>query len=125
MARRRAPSPFAYPAFLAPWQTLAGDSAGVVAMRLTLMPWLWAFDPAGARREGRTMVDEKLAALTETQLALWTAPWRFWLDMAAGGPLRTPADAVSAALRSGNRRVAAPARRRVGANRRRLSGGVR
>ena len=121
MARRSSVA-LSYPALLAPWQTLASDSSGVIALRLTLMPWLWMFDPAAARRESNTMVDEKKAAFAETQLALWSAPWRFWFDMASGGPLRTPTSMIADAMLQGTRRLAAPSQRRVGANRRRLAG---
>ena len=104
----------------APWNALSDDAGAVVAMRLTLLPWLWAFDPARAERETRQMIDEKGDAWQETQLAMWQAPWRFWLDIATAGPFGLTQRGFDAATRRASARLAQPAHRRVRANRKRL-----
>ena len=64
-------------AWMAPWTALSSDAGSVIALRLSLMPWLWVSDSRGAERELQRMIDEKGDALLETQLALFQAPWRF------------------------------------------------
>jgi hypothetical protein len=71
-------------------------------------------------REARLMVQEKVDAAVEGALAAQKA-WGAFLIKAAFGGVRTPND-VSAGLTAIAEAAAAPARRRVRANARRLTG---
>ena len=77
--------------------------------------------PGGEKaREAHLMVQEKLDAAVEGALAAQAA-WGAFLVKAAFGGVRTPQD-FSAALASIAQAAAAPARRKVRANARRLTG---
>jgi hypothetical protein len=71
-------------------------------------------------REARRMVQEKVDAAVEGALAAQVAWGAFFIKAAFGG-VRTPGD-VSAGLASIAEAAAAPARRKVRANARRLTG---
>jgi|GEM_PF-3166276 len=80
--------------------------------------------PAGRQsakaREARLMVEEKVEAAIEGAFAAQAAWGAFFIKAAFGG-VRTPAD-VSAGLAAVVQAAAAPARRKVRANARRLTG---
>lgn len=65
------------------------------------------------------MVNEKKAALAETQTALMMAPLHFWTTMLTSWPLR-PDQALSKAVTEANRALISPSRTRVSGNLRRL-----
>jgi hypothetical protein len=71
-------------------------------------------------REARLMVQEKVEAAVEGAFAAQAA-WEAFFIKAAFGGVRTPGD-VSAGLASIAKAAAAPARRKVRANARRLTG---
>jgi hypothetical protein len=71
-------------------------------------------------REARLMVQEKVDAVVEGALAAQAA-WGAFLIKAASGAMRTPQD-VSVGLAGIAQAAAAPARRKVRANARRLTG---
>jgi len=110
-----------------PWSALAQDAASVIALRLWRVSWLWWTDPRAAERETRLMVSEKEAAAGETLQALALAPYRFWMDLAQAQMRLWPGTVsereMNRALGQAQTRLAAPASRRVKANRRRLGGG--
>jgi hypothetical protein len=76
--------------------------------------------PADKAREARLMIQEKLDAAVEGAIAAQAA-WGTFLVKAAFGGVRTPDD-LSAGLAGVAEAAAKPARRRVRANARRLSG---
>lgn len=76
--------------------------------------------PAKKAREARRMVEEKVDAAVEGAIAAQAA-WGAFLVKAAFGGVRTPAD-VSAGLADIAEAAAKPARRKVRANARRLTG---
>lgn len=118
---RRTSCDLCYPTLLAPWQSLANDSVGVIALRLARMPWLWLLDPREAERELNRMVSEKQAAAGETWLALWATPWHFWSDVTGAGAVGTPMAILERALHRAGERLLSPSSGRVGANHRRLA----
>ena len=77
--------------------------------------------PSEKAREARLMVQEKVDAAIEGALAAQKAWGAFFIKAAFGG-VRTPND-VSAGLTSIAEAAATPARRKVRANARRLTGG--
>jgi hypothetical protein len=76
--------------------------------------------PSEKAQEARLMVQEKVDAAVEGALAAQKA-WGAFVLRAASGDLRTPND-VSAGLAAIAEAAAAPARRKVRANARRLTG---
>jgi hypothetical protein len=76
--------------------------------------------PSEKAREARLMVQEKVDAAVEGALAAQKA-WGAFVIRAAFGGVRTPND-VSAGLAAVAEAAAAPARRKVRANARRLTG---
>lgn len=92
----------------------------VVGWRLTSL-WLGAVQPTALRRRERDrMATEKAAAawtgILSAQMALATAPWAFWLDLAGGvSPNRAASRALTAvpaaSMRSAERTLSANARR--------------
>jgi hypothetical protein len=100
--------------------TQAGvDAALTIAARTQSL-----FSPGGVEtdkaREARLMVQEKVDAAVEGAFAAQAA-WGAFLIRAAFGGVRTPQD-VSAGLASVAQAAAGPARRKVRANARRLTG---
>ena len=97
----------------------SADAALTIAARTQNL-----FAPGGERsakaRETRLMVQEKVDAAIEGAFAAQAAWGAFFIKAAFGG-LRTPHD-VSAGLVSIAQAATAPARRRVRANARRLTG---
>jgi hypothetical protein len=96
-----------------------GDAALTISARTQNM-----LAPAGRQsdkaREARLMVQEKVDAAIEGAFAAQRAWGAFFIKAAFGG-VRTPAD-VSAGLAAIAEAAAAPARRKVRANARRLTG---
>jgi hypothetical protein len=76
--------------------------------------------PAGKAREARLMVQEKVDAAVEGALAAQAA-WGTFLVKAASGRVRTPQD-LSIDLAGIAEAASAPARKKVRANARRLTG---
>ena len=97
----------------------SADAALTIAARTQnmLAPVGWQSDKA---REARLMVQEKVDAAIEGAFAAQAA-WGAFVIKAAFGGVRTPDD-VSAGFASIAEAAAAPARRKVRANARRLTG---
>ena len=95
------------------------DAAPTIAARTQGLLAPGAYAPEKAR-EARLMVQEKVEAAVEGAFAAQAAWGAFFVKAAFGG-VRTPHD-VSAGLTAIAEAAAAPARRRVRANARRLTG---
>jgi len=95
------------------------DAAVTIAARTQRM-WSPAGKPTDKAREAQLMVQEKLDAAVEGSLAAQAAWGAFMLKAALGG-MRTPND-ISAGLSHIAEAAARPARKKVRANARRLTG---
>jgi hypothetical protein len=102
----------------------ANAQAGVDAALTIAVRSLSLFSPGGGQsdkvREARLMVQEKVDAAVEGAFAAQAAWGSFFIKAAFGG-VRTPGD-VSTGLTNLAEAAAAPARRKVRANARRLTG---
>lgn len=101
----------------------AEDVASVMSMRLTALPSWWMVDPRKADRETRRMFTEKGHAFVSAQQQLMLAPMLFWMDIWRGMASGDRDGGLHRAQAAGSRRVSAPYRSRVTANRRRLARG--
>lgn len=99
------------------------DVASVMAMRLTMLPMMWMFNPAKAEKETKKMFSEKEDAFKEAQKQLMTAPMNFWLDAWQGMSSGDKDSGLGRAQREAEKRISRPYVSRVSANRRRLSKG--
>lgn len=95
------------------------DAAAIIAARTQNM-WSPSGRPTDKAREARLMVQEKLDAAAEGAWAAQAAWGAFMLKAALGG-VRTPND-VSVGLTDIAEAAAGPARKKVRANARRLTG---
>ncbi len=97
----------------------AQDAAVTIAMRLPILASAVTFPTASSTAEIRRAVDEKVSSAVEGTLAMSRAWHGLWWDMMLG---RTDAHALPRKLLAIAERGAKPARRRVRANARRLTG---
>jgi len=112
---------YGFESFLSPWKSVASNSAIVIALRVTLMPWLWSYDPKAADREMRKMISEKMTAWEAYQQQLWQEPMRFVWDFNSLLLAGNHAHSFKSAMSRSGHRLAKPYAVKVKANRRRLS----
>jgi len=112
---------YGFESFLLPWKSVASNSVAVIALRVSLMPWLLICDPKGADKEMRQMISEKMSAWQAYQQQLWQEPMRFAWDFNGLLLAGSHAHSLKSAMSRSGQRLAKPYAAKVNANRRRLS----